>query len=104
MKKIALVCKPAKRELEELVPELGVWLEKRGYEVIADPDAAKFAPKYQPVPRTELASHKPDMVVVLGGGGTLLAAARPVAKHNVPLLPGNLRSLRFLTEVPVKEL
>src|SRR4051812_23626884 len=104
MKKIAIVAKPAKKELEKLVPELGTWLEKRGYEVIADPDAAKFAPKYHPVPRTELASHKPDLVVVLGGDGTLLAAARAVAKHNVPILAVNLGSLGFLTEVPVKEL
>jgi NAD+ kinase len=104
MKKIAIVAKPAKQELERLVPELGSWLEKRGYEVIADPDAAKFAPKYAAVPRTELASKKPDLVIVLGGDGTLLAAARAVAKDNIPILAVNLGSLGFLTEVPVKEL
>lgn len=104
MKKIALVCKPAKKELEKLVPELAAWLEKRGYEIIADPDAAKFAPKYKPVDRTELASHKPEMVIVLGGDGTLLAAARAVAKDNIPILAVNLGSLGFLTEVPVAEL
>src|SRR6059058_2655212 len=104
MKKIALVCKPAKRELEKLVPELAAWLEKRGCEVIADPDAAKFAPKYPPIPRTEIASHKPDLVIVLGGDGTLLAAARAVAKDKIPILAVNLGSLGFLTEVPVAEL
>src|SRR4051812_7336666 len=104
MKKIAIVAKPAKKELEKLLPELGAWLEKRGYEVIADPDAAKFAPKYAPVPRTELASKKPDLVIVLGGDGTLLAAARAVAKDKIPILAVNLGSLGFLTEVPVKEL
>src|SRR3954464_6051307 len=104
MKKIAIVAKPAKKELEKLLPELGLWLEKRGYEVIADPDAAKFAPKYTPVLRTELASKRPDLVIVLGGDGTLLAAARAVAKDNIPILAVNLGSLGFLTEVPVKEL
>src|ERR1041385_3280284 len=104
MKRIAIVAKPAKKELEKLLPELGSWLEKRGYEVIADPDAAKFAPKYPPVPRTELASKKPDLVIVLGGDGTLLAAARAVAKDKIPILAVNLGSLGFLTEVPVKEL
>ena len=104
MKKIALVCKPAKKELEKLVPELAAWLEKRGYQIIADPDAAKFAPKYKPVLRTEIASHKPEMVIVLGGDGTLLAAARAVAKDNIPILAVNLGSLGFLTEVPVAEL
>lgn len=104
MKKVALICKPAKKELEKLVPQLAVWLEKRGYEVIADPDAAKFATKYAPVPRTEIASKRPDVVIVLGGDGTLLAAARAVAKDKVPILAVNLGSLGFLTEVPVSEL
>src|SRR2546423_5842427 len=104
MKKIALVCKPAKREREKLVPELAAWREKRGCEVIADPDAAKFAPKYPAIPRTEIASHKPDLVIVLGGDGTLLAAARVVAKDKIPILAVNLGSLGFLTEVPVAEL
>jgi NAD+ kinase len=104
MKKIAIIAKPAKKELEKLVPEFAAWLEKRGYEVIADPDAAKFAPKYPPVPRTEIASHKPDLVVVMGGDGTLLAAARTVAKDKIPILAVNLGSLGFLTEVPVSEL
>lgn len=104
MKKIALVCKPAKKELEKLVPELAAWLDKRGYEIVADPDAAKFAPKYPAVPRTEIALHKPDLVIVMGGDGTLLAAARGVAKDKIPILAVNLGSLGFLTEVPVSEL
>jgi NAD+ kinase len=104
MKRIAIVAKPAKKELEKLLPELTAWLEKRGYEIVADPDAAKFAPKYTPVPRTEIAAQKPDMVIVLGGDGTLLAAARAVAKDKIPILAVNLGSLGFLTEVPVKEL
>lgn len=104
MKKIALVCKPAKQELEKLLPEFAAWLEKRGYEIVADPDAAKFAPKYPAVPRTEIASHQPDLVIVMGGDGTLLAAARSVAKDKIPILAVNLGSLGFLTEVPVSEL
>lgn len=104
MKKIAIVAKPAKKELEKLVPELAAWLEKRGYQVVTDPDAAKFAPKYTAVPRTELAAQKPDLVIVLGGDGTLLAAARAVAKDKIPILAVNLGSLGFLTEVPVSEL
>ncbi len=104
MKKIALVCKPAKQELEKLLPEFAAWLEKRGYEIVADPDAAKFAPKYPAVARTEIASHQPDLVIVMGGDGTLLAAARSVAKDKIPILAVNLGSLGFLTEVPVSEL
>ena len=47
---------------------------------------------------------QPDLVIVLGGDGTLLAAARAFAHTNTPLLSVNLGSLGFLTEVPLADL
>src|SRR6266404_32234 len=92
MKKIVIVSKPAKKELEKLLPELVDWLRKRGYEVIVDPDSCMFVPQCPSVERTEIPALKPDLVIVLGGDGTLLAAARAVAKANIPILA----SLSFL--------
>src|ERR1700752_616282 len=103
MKKIVIISKPAKRELEKLLPELVDWLRKRGYEVFADPDSCVVTPCIS-IQRAEIAALKPDLVIVLGGDGTLLAAARAVAKANIPILAVNLGSLGFLTEVPVSEL
>jgi NAD+ kinase len=104
MKKIVIVSKPAKPELDKLLPELVGWLSKRGYEVFADPDSCVVTPQCTSVERSEIAALKPDLVIVLGGDGTLLAAARTVAKANIPILAVNLGSLGFLTEVPVAEL
>src|SRR4051812_20289535 len=104
MKKIVIVSKPAKQELEKLVPELVAWLEKRKYQVIADPNTAIYARQCSSVERSDIAAQNPDLVIVLGGDGTLLAAARAVAKVNIPILAVNLGSLGFLTEVPVTEL
>ena len=56
------------------------------------------------VAREEMAARRPDLVVVLGGDGTLLAAARAFARTDTPLLSVNLGSLGFLTEVPLGDL
>lgn len=103
-KTVAIISKPAKPELTGVLPQLGEWLRKRGYSVVADPETAFYDSTYPIVQRSEIAAKKPDFVIVLGGDGTLLAAARVVAKSGIPILAVNLGSLGFLTDVPLSEL
>ena len=104
MKSAAIFSKPAKPELKQIVPELLRWLHEHGYKVVVDQETTAYASGPEVVERVAVAAREPKFVVVLGGDGTLLAAARAVAKAGIPVLGVNLGSLGFLTEVPLAEL
>jgi NAD+ kinase len=93
---------PAGAEAEKLED----WLKARGVAVFMESMDAKDA-KGTKNGCSDAASVIPkdvDCVVVLGGDGTLLGAARRVGKYGVPILGVNLGSLGFLTEIPLKRL
>ena len=104
----AILSKPQKPELTGILPELRAWLDKRGWTALMDQESTGYLRQVgidvECVPRDHMAASKPDLAIVLGGDGTLLAAARALAHADVPLLSVNLGSLGFLTEVPLAEL
>jgi len=100
----AIISKPQKPELRSILPELTAWLSQRGYQFLLDPDSASYIDAADPIERADLPEHKPDLVIVLGGDGTLLSAARAFANTQIPILSVNLGSLGFLTEIPLAEL
>ena len=104
MKSAAIFSKPDKPELAQIVPQLLRWLQEHGYEVVVDQETAAYTSGPEVVERAGVAARNPKFVVVLGGDGTLLSAARAVAKAAIPVLGVNLGSLGFLTEVPLTEL
>lgn len=104
MPTVAVISKPNKPELKDVLAGVIAWLQKNGYEVILDPDSASYIGTYRKAPREEMHEHHPEFAVVLGGDGTLLAAARVFAHARIPLLAVNLGSLGFLTEVSLDEL
>jgi NAD+ kinase len=103
-KSAGIISKPAKPELASIVPKLLDWFRQHSYELVVDPETAPYAPAVQVLERAEMASRRLKFVVVLGGDGTLLAAARAVSKAAIPILGVNLGSLGFLTEVPLDSL
>jgi NAD+ kinase len=101
---VAIVCKPHREELARLLPELVAWLRRCGYEAVLDREGAGYTASAPAVDRADLPLQKPDLVIVLGGDGTLLAAARIFAKFGTPILSVNLGFLGFLTEVRLADL
>ncbi len=103
-KAVAIVSKAGKAELASVVAELLRWFRQHQYQVVVDRETAPHASEIEVLSREEMASRTLDFVVVLGGDGTLLSAARSMAKTGTPVLGVNLGSLGFLTEVPLAEL
>ena len=104
MLQAAIISKPQKPEVAGILRDLIAWLEARHYHYLLDPDSAAYLDSSQGIERVDLPKHKPNLVIVLGGDGTLLAAARAFARTTTPILSVNLGSLGFLTEIPLSDL
>ena len=101
---VAIVSKPRKPELAQLLPELIEWLRKNKYDPLLDHESACYTQTAPAVDRSELPAHNPKLVIVLGGDGTLLSVARIFAATGTPILSANLGTLGFLTEVRLGDL
>ncbi len=87
------------------MPDLLGWFRRHDYHLYLDKETAGYiTDSAEVVSRSEVGDKHPDFVLVLGGDGTLLSAARAVAHADVPILAVNLGSLGFLTEVPLAEM
>ena len=103
-KTIGVMSRPRRTNLSAVVPQLFQWLESHGLEVLYDEETASALPNAtKALPRDQVAA-KSDLLLVLGGDGTLLAAARVAAPRGIPILPVNMGSLGFLTSFTVAEL
>ncbi len=97
MKKIGIICKTGRPEPQEILKELLPWLRQKGYETFVDADAAEGL-NIRGFTRSEVAAAA-DVVLVLGGDGTMLSVSRLVAGKGIPILGINLGSMGFITEI-----
>jgi len=104
IKRVGIISKPKKTEIREIVPPLIEWLRERDVEVFIDKETGSMLERSErSLSRNEMPG-RVDLLVVLGGDGTLLATARAINRKPVPILAVNLGGLGFLTVITREEL
>jgi NAD+ kinase len=99
-----IIIKPVHERPRAVVPPLIAWLREKNIDVFVDEETQACSDAQAPaVPRESLAE-KIDLLIVLGGDGTLLSGARAMGNKRVPILAVNLGGLGFLSSVTLDEL
>ena len=111
MRAVGVVAKTGLDRAASHLAQIASWLEERKLTPVFDPDTAALATsagttaQFTVVDKDDLPRHV-DLIVVLGGDGTLLGTAGRIAKadSDIPILGVNFGSLGFLTEVTLPEI
>jgi NAD+ kinase len=103
IERVGVVIKAHAPQIDTVLADLIAFLEKRGLGCLLEPAAAKIMGRPDGVPREEIPGQV-DLVVVLGGDGTLLSIAHIAARLGTPVLGVNMGNLGFLSEIPRREM
>ena len=105
-RRIGVVARLRNREVVESLDRLVAFLKRDGREVIAERDTAELLAdrSLAVVDRKTLQPDALDLVIVVGGDGSMLGAIRALAGLDVPLLGLNRGRLGFLTDIPPEEM
>jgi NAD+ kinase len=103
MKCAGIIAKHNDPRAESIVSDLCRWLEDHGKRVVLDRETAALIGRPDSVVRSKLPEHC-DFLIVIGGDGTLLSAARVVGTTGKPILGVNMGSLGFMTAITLDEL
>jgi len=101
---IGIISRPRRSNLSVVAPPLLKWLEERGVQALYDEETAGSLPGSTKGKTRQQVADASQLLLVLGGDGTLLAAARLAATRGIPILPINMGSLGFLTSFTLDEL
>ena len=97
MHTVGLIPRIGKEEAAALAREMARWLRERGHEAVVEAEAGVDG--IPAAPGCDIAA-RADLLVVVGGDGTLIHAAGLCNQREVPILGVNMGTLGFLTEVP----
>src|SRR5215510_13148258 len=106
IKRIGIVLKPHQPEALKTICELVVWLAERNITLVGGPEIERDRIEHQTgcgVDQFENAGDV-DLMLVLGGDGTMIATARMVGDQEVPVLGVNYGGLGYLAEFRIEEL
>ena len=109
MNRVGIITKRNKPEVISFTRSLVEWFSPKKFEVYVEEEMRDLfnpplkAPFLHFIQREEFPSHV-EMVIVLGGDGTLLSVARMVWRDGIPILGVNFGGLGFLTEISLEEL
>ncbi len=101
---VGIIAKAKVKNIDKIVKELTEYLKRWGVNIVLGEEAAESLGE-KGVSRERLAAHV-DMIIVLGGDGTFISAARSVneSEKDIPILGINLGRMGFLTEVPLSKM
>lgn len=97
MRRIGVIARGDRPDAAAVVRELARWLTSRGCELVVDRETDRLLADGAVVVERRALPGRVDLIVVLGGDGTLLSVARLVEGLDVPILGVNLGGLGFLT-------
>jgi NAD+ kinase len=100
---VGIISKPRSETAAHLVPDLIAWLDARSVRVRLDAESAGYAERQDSLAREQVAQGV-GLVIVLGGDGTLLSAARAIGGGGTPIFAVNLGGLGFLTAITIDEI
>ncbi len=102
MQRIGLVLKSAEEQTLVLGDRIRSFLQERGKDVLLEPSCSDLAERWNARVATDIADES-DLLVVLGGDGTILRAAALLNDKSTPVLGVNLGRVGFMADISPKE-
>jgi NAD+ kinase len=104
IKKVGFFVNTTKANAAGIVKDVSTWLKERGIiPLLPEEQAVELGYPQTGISKPEVVEHA-DMLLVLGGDGTLLSAAHTPQIENVPILAINIGTLGFLTDASLEQL
>jgi Predicted sugar kinase len=109
IKRIGIVLKPHQPDALKTICDLTLWLSQKGIELAGGPEIERERVEHEtgcsvPTVNTDKLAEFVDLILVLGGDGTMIATARTIGDHDVPVLGINYGGLGYLAEFRIEEL